>query len=534
MSEVLDTPHIANPYCKHGDIHAFCPYSPEQEAFSASPAFETFFGGAAGPGKTVMLLHEGLRQIHNRGYRAVFFRRTYDELRQVIEMSQESFPLYGGRYNKSEHLWRFPLRAKAKVPEILRGRRPGATYTLAYCDADQDRFRYQGGAWAYIAWDELTQYGTDLVYTYLFLRCRPLVQGLDVECYIRAGSNPGGPGHWWVKERFIDYAPPGEVREVVVEDPLTGKKLRYTRQFIPAVLDSNDILMNTTNYEVALLSYPDPEIRRAMRHGDWNIAAGLMFSELRDGVHRIAAEEPDPSQQHEITVDWGFEAYAVAGWFQTTSGILDGVPHSTQYRELVINKTPPPLFARMLVERTTRAERIQRVTIDSAAWATPQDGGPSPAEQMLPTFQQAGWKVAPATKGAGSRVRGWHLLHTYFFPLRRGGPLLRLMDNCPVTWRQLTGVPRGEHPHDPEEIDRKFVEDDALDMIRYFVQGRPQPAPPTAEELLVADPDLDYAIDVRTYQARQMERYKKAGFPAVKVARRTQPRRHAWTPGSPS
>src|SRR5215510_4100186 len=89
-----------NPYCDHkpsdpeGGPHYFCPYSEEQLLFCQmqNRAFEVFFGGAAGPGKTITLLAEGTRQLAIPGYRAIFFRRSYPELEQVMDVAAEIFP----------------------------------------------------------------------------------------------------------------------------------------------------------------------------------------------------------------------------------------------------------------------------------------------------------------------------------------------------------------------------------------------------------------------------------------------------------
>ena len=53
---------------------------PQEEAYD-SPADELFFGGAAGPGKTQLLL--GLAYTKHR--RAIVFRREYSQLREIIE-----------------------------------------------------------------------------------------------------------------------------------------------------------------------------------------------------------------------------------------------------------------------------------------------------------------------------------------------------------------------------------------------------------------------------------------------------------------
>ncbi len=512
-------PAVLNPYCRHGDVHSFCPYSPEQEAFSRADAFEVFFGGAAGPGKTILLLNEGLRQVTNPGYRAVFFRRVFKELAQVVEMSYETFPEHGGRFTRSDHTWRFPRYHRSAHAQVRRAKTyDGATYLFSFAERGEQKLRHQGAAYAYIAFDELTQWPIDEIYTYLFLRCRPFKQGLGVRCYIRTASNPGGPGHGWVKERFIDGRKPFAVYRETVEDTISGTKRIYHRQFIPATLDSNDLM--DPMYEIALLSYPDPEIRRAMRWGHWDIAAGVMFSELRDGLHRVGARPPLPWTQKEIVVDWGYENYAVAGWFETTSGIADRVPHSWLYREMCEQRMIAPLFAQTLVERTPPEERAQihQVTIDTNAWAVSSETGRAPIEDMLPYFHEVGWSAKPATKGAGSRARGWQLLHTYFFPKRYGGPLLRIMDNCSVTWSQLSTLARGVPPHDIEDIEPNQV-DDAADMVRMWAQSRPEPARPTPDEILMRDEVLDFALDPKSYEFQQIERFRKHNFPAVKVGR---------------
>jgi len=520
------TVDVRNVYCKHGDIHDFCAYSLEQELFSEADDFELFFGGAAGPGKTILLLNEGLRQIEIPGYQAIFFRRTFDELSDAIEMSHATFPQHGGKFISRPPTWTFPVRQRSAHPNILRSRTDrGTRYFLRYCARDTDKLKHLGRAYAYIAWDELTMYPNDSVYTYLFLRCRPLWQGQKVRCYIRAASNPGGPGHSWVKQRFIDGRVPFQSYEQVVEDEVTGQKYSYRRKFIPATLDSNDKI--DPMYIIALLSYPDPELRRAMRHGDWDIAAGVMFSELRERLHVEPTRDPLSLTRKEIAIDYAYNGFCAIGWFEVTSG-MEGVPHHVQYRELVLTETPPELIAQMILERTPRHERIQKVTIDTNAWVSLK-GDPSPVEQMTPAFKVraaeldefgnafGGWQVRGAHKGPGSRARGWTLMHTYFYPRRRGGALLKIMkEKCPVTWRQLTGLARGIEPHDIEDIEPHQT-DDAADMVRYYLQGRPRPADPTPDEILMTDLDLDKAsIDLASYEYAQIERLRRVGFPAIK------------------
>lgn len=474
-----------NPYCRHpehqggNDQHRYCPYSAEQSIFHSAPEDELFFGGAAGPGKTIALLAEGARQRQNPHYRAIFFRRSYPELEQVQEYASELFPPEGAVYNSSQHIWAFPS---------------GATYRLAYCERDADKLRYQGKAYQYIAWDELTQWPNDSVYTYLFTRCRELHQGSGVRCYIRAASNPGGPGHGWVFQRFIEDATPFVTRVITVAN---GRS--YRRVYVPATLDSNDLLLLANNrlYETLLLSHPDPELRRALRFGDWSVAAGVLFAELRPELHRLPAQRPQRHTYKTIVLDWGFAHQACALWVESDS-MLEGSRHRV-YREFLENQTPPPVFAQHVIAHSEGDQGLRRAVLDPAAWATPQDGGPSPAEQMAPIFHRAGIALEPAPRETEKRsVKNQiALLHTYFWPHRAEGPLLQVMDNCKTLWRQLTTIVRAEPPNDIE-LPAKGQTDDALAALRYWAASRPEPPLPRAKDIMNAMLGRVAAKDPRT------------------------------------
>lgn len=502
--------HVRNLYCRErnhpgipDDTHLYCAYSPEQQFFHTAPWWEVFFGGAAGPGKTIALLCEGLRQIHIPAYRAIFFRRSYPELEQVEEYAYEIFPHHGGRYNSSQHIWRFPS---------------GAAYRLAYCERDKDKLRYQGKAYAYIAWDELTQFATDVVYTYLFTRCRPLLQGQGIRCYIRSASNPGGPGHAWVKERFIEGAKPFEPRTF-----RTANGRTYQRCLVPATLDSNDILLKADNnaYETAILAHPDPEIRRALRFADWSIASGVLFSEVRKTMHWQPERAPSRATTKELALDWGYNHNAVCLWIEQEHTL-----HARVYREFVVNQMPPPIFAVQVVSRCV-GENIRRAVLDPAAWATPQDGGVSPAEQMEPIFRSAGIVLEKATKGAESVKHGISLLHTWFWPFRVDGPMLVIMENCKQLWREITSIVRGEPPEDLE-LPAKGQTDDALAALRYWAQSRPEPPRPRASEIMAAMLGDIYVRDPRTAIAAQLDRAKRKKLPMLQDLGIPRKRREPW------
>ena len=165
---------------------------PRQEIMMSRPEFEALYGGAAGGGKSDYLVAEALRQVQIPQYRAIIFRKTYPELEDIISRSHE---LYGSafpraKYNESKHAWRFPS---------------GAMIYFGQMQHTKDKLKYQGRHFDFVGFDELTHFAEE-EYMYLFSRVRSSAPGLRT--YIRSTANPGGPGHPWVKARFVSIEKP--------------------------------------------------------------------------------------------------------------------------------------------------------------------------------------------------------------------------------------------------------------------------------------------------------------------------------------
>ncbi|MGL6015818.1 MAG: phage terminase large subunit, partial [Selenomonadaceae bacterium] len=207
---------------------------PRQAAFMARSEYEALYGGAAGGGKSDALVVEALRQVNIPWYKGLILRKTYPDLTELIEKSlryyTQSYP--GARYNDSKHFWQFPSGAKIYFGAMQ--------YT-------KDRTKYQGKAYDYIAFDELTHFTWD-EYSYLFSRNRPNGPGTHV--YIRASANPGGIGHAWVKKYFVTPAKPLSTiwRRVVILFPDGHKEERWSsRVYVPAtVFDNRNIKTDNT------------------------------------------------------------------------------------------------------------------------------------------------------------------------------------------------------------------------------------------------------------------------------------------------
>lgn len=243
---------------------------PQTLAFH-SDADETFYGGAAGGGKTDLLLGLGLCSHRN----SIIFRREYPQLRQIIDRSREIIGNLG-TFNANETLWRLP---------------DGRRLEFGAVQHEHSKDRYQGRPHDLKGFDELPHF-TESQYRFLIAWNRTAVEGQ--RCRVLATGNPPVPGQggewifklWapWLDEQYPHPAQPGELRWFVqlgdgeewVDGPAPverqGKTLRpRSRTFIKARVDDNPVYM-ATGYDAILESLPEP-LRSQLRHGDFHATA---------------------------------------------------------------------------------------------------------------------------------------------------------------------------------------------------------------------------------------------------------------------
>lgn len=305
----LSRPRIVEPYFKH------IPHPPQQ-VFLSLQMREAMYGGAAGGGKSDALLMAALQYVDVPGYSALILRRTWPDLNSpgaILDRAKTWFAGTDAIARDGGRQWFFP---------------GGGRIQFGYMQHDKDKYKFQSAEYQFIGFDELTQFEESL-YTYLFSRCRrpamsclncgtsvkryrsktggaywkhtnrsvrgkcpkvfpdpaqikqygPSIQdGMrlwDVPLRVRSATNPGGIGHLWVRDRFIDE-----------------RTKRDGSVFVPARLTDNPSL-DRTEYEKSL-EHLLPLDRERLLNGDWDVMEEGGFFER----HNFLPIEPKMIPQH--------------------------------------------------------------------------------------------------------------------------------------------------------------------------------------------------------------------------------------------
>lgn len=458
ISETLDFGSIQQ---QNNEV-IFAPNEGPQTEFLAASEREVLFGGSAGGGKSFALLADPMRYFGHPAFNGLILRRTNDELRELVWKSQELYPkaYKGAKWAEKKSQWTFPS---------------GARLWMTYLERDEDVLRYQGQAFSYIAFDELTQYPTPFAWNYMRSRLRTTDPEMPI--YMRATTNPGSAGHAWVKKMFIDPAPAN--KKFVATDVETGKPLVYPeghekageplfyRKFIPATLKDNPYLMEGGQYEANLLSLPEMQ-RRQLLEGDWNIAEGAAFPEFKASVHTCEPFDIPKDWRRFRSCDYGYSSYSAVHWY----AIDPSYETLYVYRELYLSKHTGKDLARAVLDAEI-GESIQYGMLDSSCWHNRGQIGPSIAEEMI----SMGCRWRPSDRTAGARVAGKNQLHQRL-KVDEETDLAGLIffNNCRQIIADLPVIP--SDPKGTDDIDPRYASDHAYDSLRYGLMSRPRAVSP--------------------------------------------------------
>lgn len=245
---------------------------PQWEAL-LSPADELFYGGAAGGGKTDLLIGLAL-ECHQH---SAIFRRVYPNLAGIIRRTREIVGAYGHE-NRADRIWTLP---------------DGRTVEFGAVQYEDDKTKWQGRAHDLKAFDEISEF-TESQYEFICAWTRTTTPGQRVRVVATGNPPLGESGSWvvrrwraWLDSKHPHPARPGELRwyatidgeerEFTSGEPIqNGAETIYprSRTFIPALVEDNPFLSQDARYLSVLQSLPEP-LRSMLLKGDFHASAPI-------------------------------------------------------------------------------------------------------------------------------------------------------------------------------------------------------------------------------------------------------------------
>ena len=406
-----------------------------QTDFLAADEKDVLYGGAAGGGKSYAMLVDPLRYAHKKAHRALILRRSMPELREMIDKSRELYPqaFPGAKFREVEKLWNFPSGAKIE---------------FGFLERDADVYRYQGQAYSWIGFDEITHLPTEFSWNYLASRLR--TTDPEIKTYLRCTANPGGSGAHWVKKRYIE--PHESNKSFLGEDGLT-------RKFIPAKLQDNPYLAKDGVYEQMLKSLP-PIQRRQLLEGNWEVAEGAAFVEFDPTKHIVTPFQIPIHWERVKGIDYGYASESCCLWgaIDINDGTL--IIYRELYQKGLTGEELGSIIGNMELEDPFSVPGV----LDTAAWARTGTTGPTVGEALI----KAGHKLRRADK---NRIQGKIQIHEFLKVKENGRPRLQIFNSCPNLIRELQSIPLSKT--NPEDVDT-HASDHAYDALRYMIMSRPR------------------------------------------------------------
>jgi hypothetical protein len=419
------------------------PQTGPQEALIDCPYSEILFGGARGGGKTDGVLGKfGLKEKrYGRAMNAVFFRREMPQQDDLIERAKELYLPTGAEWHEQKKLFKLAHGGRVRFRPL---------------ENISDAAKYQGQNLTDAAIEEAGDYPDSSPIDRLFGSLRS-VEGVPVQLILTA--NPGGPGHGWLKERYINPAPLGWA--TLVRKLPTGKEHKYI--YIPSRVENNKLLMaKDPGYIDRLHLTGSAELVRAWVSGDWEIHEGSYFPEF--SIRHIVAPFEIPKHWPKyVGFDWGYHSPFCVVWGAVSSGKDDqgrevAYPKNAIiiYREWTGKGLDNEEIAKGIRERSEGEDWVKAVADPSIF---KHDGGASIGDQL----RENGVVFQPADN---ERVSGWTQIR---LRLKRNPAYIYFFATCKYLISSLPALPIDLKK--PEDLD-STADDHGADALRYLCKER--------------------------------------------------------------
>ncbi len=492
----------------HNVVWQPIPGSSQEFAIDAR-ADEILLCGTRGSGKTEVQLFR-FRRFVGIGYgaywRGVIFDKRYKNLDDLVSRSRRWFPLFedGAKFHAASNAykWSWP-----SGEELL--------FRVAETEADYED--YHGQEFPFIGWNELTKQPTPKLYTKMMsLNRTSFVPELHTpKKYNRSGkmigyqthdnkplpeiplqivstTNPSGPGHNWVKKRFITVAPYGKVvrKEREVFNPRTQQVEKVVKKQVAIFSSYKENIYLTPEYIASLFDNNDKAQLKAWLTGSWDITSGGALDDLWDSnIHIVPRFKLPPNWRVDRALDWGStHPYAVC-YFAEATGEEVELPNGNVFCPvkgslIMIYELygSNDIGSNVGVRKGSTAlakeiKKTDQMLLEQGWIGKPVRPGPADNQianivdkdttTIKDNMEAEGVYWEKSNKSPGSRKQGLELIRERLYAsITKERPGLYIMDNCAATLETVPIIPREED--DLEDTDTS-AEDHLYDAIRYRV-----------------------------------------------------------------
>jgi hypothetical protein len=374
-------------------------------------------------------------------------------------------------------------------------------------EKESDYEDYHGHEYPFIGWNELTKWATSACYdkmmscnrsSFLPEEHSPPGKVLpEIPLGVFSTCNPSGPGHNWVKRRFIDPAPAGKIQKLTTEifNPRTQAREKVTKTQVRLFSSYRENRFLSPEYVADLTNISDPNLREAWFEGNWDITSGGAFDDLwRRQVHVVPRFRVPAGWTIKRSMDWGSSHPFSVGWWAISNGEevevepgkVRSFPRGSIIRcnelygakliggEQFGHNQGRKLSARKLAQEVLEQEE----NLKALDWITTTPS-PGPADNQISNvneeetgsiasiMEKEGVEWTKSDKAPGSRKNGFELLRNALEAALDGeGPGLYIMEHCKAFIETVPSLPRDEYK--PDDVDTT-AEDHVYDEARYMI-----------------------------------------------------------------